>query len=330
MRTSLGETSTLPGPTRCTVYLADALRVETGVMEGEALGAVEDSMAGDLFRFEGRAVPAELLLAGGTVAPGSSVGRPGAAVAALARHQLMGERGALVEALVLELDGVRLLMPFGPLSERDEYTLLRSRPATEGELAGAASVAFAAGTRITMAGGAQAAVEDIRAGDRVLTRDNGPQAVRWTGRRTVTAEGSDAPVVLAPGAMNNADELVLSPDHRLYVWQRTDLLGAGGAEVLVRARHLVNGTSIVRRDMPSLTLCHLLLDAHEIIYAEGIPAESLLVAPEVLAGMGGTLAEDLSAAAGDVDHTPRAAWEPSAADLDGLDAADALRRASRR
>lgn len=316
----------LPGPTRATVYPAASLRVQTGVMEGDALGAAEDAVPGDLLRFDPRAPALELLLAGTEVAPGSSVGAPGARAVPVARHQLMGERGGMAEVLVLEIEGTRLILPFGALSPADEYTLIGAAPADPAALAGAASVSFARGTRITMASGAQVAVEAIRPGDRVLTRDNGVQPVRWTGRQTTRAEGVAAPVVLDPGAMNNAGELVLSPDHRLYVWQRRDVLGAGEAEVLVRARHLVNGTTIRRRDAPALDLHHLLFDAHEIIYAEGIPAESLLVAPETLAGLGEALAEDLAAAG--VAHTPRAAWEPSAADLEGLDAAEALRRAS--
>lgn len=305
---------------------AEALRVETGVMDGEPLGRPEDAVAGDVYALRRGAEAAELLVAGGAVAAGSSVGREGGRVETVARHRLMGERGAMAEVVVLSVDGAAWLLPLGSLAPAEEYTLLASRPAEGVEPEAVASVSFARGTRITMAGGRMVPVEAIRPGDRVLTRDHGPQPVRWVGHQPVVAEGSAAPVVLAPGAMNNDGELVLSPDHRLYVWQRTDLVGAGGAEVLVRARHLVGGAGIARRDMPRLDLCHLLLDAHEIIYAEGIPAESLLVAPEVLAGLDDDLAERVGAQG--VTHVPRDGWDPAASDLLGLDAAETLRRAS--
>ncbi|MEM7644738.1 MAG: Hint domain-containing protein [Pseudomonadota bacterium] len=300
---------------------------------GDPIGAVSDVVAGDIYVLDDAALPRELVLtrlgAGMAVAPGSSVGTPGQAVTALARHQIMGERGASVEVLVLDLAGERLALPLGPLSPLDEYTLISSSP-VDGELASAAQVSFTRGTRITMATGRQVPVEDLQVGDRVLTRDHGVQPIRWTGRQTVRAEGSNAPVVIGAGTLNNADDLMLSPDHRLFIYQRRDAIGAGRAEVLVRARHLVNGDSIWRDAGGHVDYFHLLFDAHEIIYAEGIPAESLLVSPEVLAGMDEDLAMDVTRRMAGKTQAPHHGVEPAASDLDGLDVADVLRRASSR
>ncbi|WGH77731.1 Hint domain-containing protein [Jannaschia ovalis] len=325
----MSDPASLSRLSRCAVYPAAALRVETGALMGDPIGAVEDVVAGDIYTLSDAAGARELVLArhGGAivVAPGSSVGRAGQPVAALARHQIMGERGVTVEVLVLDLAGERLALPLGPLSPGDEYTLIATA-AVAGELAAVAQVSFTRGTRITMSDGAQVPVERLKPGDRVLTRDHGVQPIRWTGRQTVRAEGLSAPVVIAAGALNNAEELVLSPDHRLFIYQREDRIGAGRAELLVRARHLVNGDTIRRAPGGHVDYFHLLFDAHEIIYAECIPAESLLVAPEVLAGLGEDLAGDVTRRMAGRSHRPHHGVEPTAADLDGLDAAMLLGR----
>ncbi|UWQ19012.1 Hint domain-containing protein [Jannaschia sp. M317] len=318
---------------RCTVFPAEALSVDTGALMGDPIGDLTQVVAGDVYALDPKAQARELVLtrAAGTVtvAAGSSVGVTGQPVVPLARHQLMGDRGTAAEVLVLDLGGVRMALPLGALSPADEYTLISSE-AVAGELGSVASVSFARGTKITGAGGHQIPVENLREGDRVLTRDHGPQAVRWTGQQTVRAEGANAPVVIEAGALNNADDLILSPDHRLFIYQRRDAIGAGRAEVLVRARHLVNGTTIRRANGGHVDYFHLLFDAHEIIYAEGIPAESLLVSPDVLAGLDEDLARDVQGRMQGRNHAPHHGIEPSASDLDGLDAADLLRRASSR
>ena len=71
-------------------------------------------------------------------------------------------------------------------------------------------------------------------------------------------------------------DLVVSPEHRLFVYQRQDKLGTGRAETLVRAKHLVNGKDVYRLDDGFVEYYQLLFDEHQIIYAEGIAAESLL------------------------------------------------------
>ncbi|GIT89652.1 hypothetical protein JANAI62_08630 [Jannaschia pagri] len=318
---------------RCTVFPAEALSVETGALMGDPIGDLTEVVAGDCYTLDPSASPRELILTGApgtpSVAAGSSVGTAGQPVTALARHQLMGSRGAGVEVLVLELDGSRVAAPLGPLSPSDDYVLLASEPVA-GELASVASVSFARGTRITLAGGRQAPVESLAPGDRVLTRDHGPQPIRWTGQQTLRAEGSNAPVVIAAGALNAADDLMLSPDHRLFIYQRRDAIGTGQAEVLIRARHLVDGETIWRAPGGHVDYVHLLFDAHEIIYAEGIPTESLLVAPDVLAGLDEDLTADIMRCMGNRTHVPHHGVEASAADLQGIDAATLLRRAAHR
>ncbi|PWJ22340.1 Hint domain-containing protein [Jannaschia seohaensis] len=309
---SLRPDTPLSALSRCQVFPAAALTVETGALMGDAIGDLTEVAAGDVYRLEPDARAAELILsrASGrvTVAPGSMLGQPGKAVTPLARHRLMSERGVPVEVLVLATGGLRLALPLGPFCATEDYTLIASEPVA-GELASVASVSFARGTRITLASGLQRPVEELAEGDRILTRDHGPQPIRWIERQTVRAEGLLAPVVIAKGALGNEADLVLSPDHRLFLYRGRE------GELLVRARDLVDAAGIRRAAGGHVDYFHLLFDAHEIIYAEGIPAESLLVTPEVLAGLGEDLAADLTARQRPGASAPHPGVEPSSAEL---------------
>jgi hypothetical protein len=195
----------------------------------------------------------------------------------------MAPDGTTIEALVLvEVEdsaaaGV-FLLPLGPLLTRTDYRLIGlDRQTATTRFAEVACVAFTRGTLITMASGEQRPIEMLEVGDLLLTRDDGPQAIRWIGRNTIRAVGAFAPVMIRQGALNNENDLILSPDHRLFLYQREDHLGAGRPELLVKVRHLVDGRSVVQLEGGFVEYFQLLFDDHQIIYAEGIATESLLV-----------------------------------------------------
>jgi hypothetical protein len=139
---------------------------------------------------------------------------------------------------------------------------------------------FVAGTLIACLDGTRA-VEDLRPGDMVLTRDHGPRPLLWTGARRVAGTGAFAPVRIAPGAMGNARALLVSPQHRLLVGGWRVKLLFGEDEVLAAAKDLVDGLRVTREERAEVTYVHLLLDAHEILDAEGAAAESLHLGPWV-------------------------------------------------
>ena len=95
---------------------------------------------------------------------------------------------------------------------------------------------FTAGTRVAVPGGA-AAVERIRPGDLVVTRDDGPAAGplgRGAAARAGRARRRPAAAARCgsrPGALGNARPLLVSPQHGL-------VLGWAAEERLVRARQL--------------------------------------------------------------------------------------------
>ncbi len=327
------------------VYMAEDFRVAHGVNEGDALGVADELLLEDIYRLRPGARAGRLALSQpqpvaqtGTrpapafrIAGGSELGAAGHALHLDALLTFMAPHGETLEALVLvETDPAGLiaatyLLPLAPLAPRTGYTLVTiDRDKARARLAQSASVSFTRSTRITMADGRQVPVEELRPGDRILTKDSGPQVLRWIGRQTLRAVGAFAPITIAPGALNNTGPLTLSPNHRLFVYQRTDWLGTGTREVMVRAINLVNGTSVVQSAGGFVEYYQLLFDKHEIIYAEGIAAESLFVDMTTRPVVPEAVRERLAGSA----HPVEMGQELSPGELSRADAVELLRRAS--
>ncbi|MDG1530836.1 MAG: Hint domain-containing protein [Paracoccaceae bacterium] len=134
-------------------------------------------------------------------------------------------------------------------------------------------VCFAQGTKITTDRG-DVAIEKLAEDDMVLTRDNGMQPIKWIGHSRACAKGHLAPIMIKKGAMGNERDLRVSPQHRMLVegWNAEMLFGED--EVLVAAKHLVNGDTIFAQEGNEVVYYHMLFDSHEIVFAEGIPSES--------------------------------------------------------
>jgi T5SS/PEP-CTERM-associated repeat protein len=139
---------------------------------------------------------------------------------------------------------------------------------------GVVTACFAAGTRIATARG-EIAVEDLTVGDQLLRarRSGRTRPVVWLGHRSVDCRRHPRPwdvwpVRVAAGAFGPGRprrDLMLSPDHAVF---------AGG--VLIPVRHLVNGSTIAQTPVNRITYWHVELPRHDVILAEGLPAESFL------------------------------------------------------
>lgn len=118
------------------------------------------------------------------------------------------------------------------------------------------------------------AVERLSQGMRLRTLDNGFQPIRAVLKRTVPGRGRFAPILVQAGALGNARDLRVSPAHRFLLsdW-RAELL-FGEAEVLVSAKSLMNDASIRPAPEETVTYFHIVLNQHEIIFAEGAATES--------------------------------------------------------
>lgn len=134
---------------------------------------------------------------------------------------------------------------------------------------------FTAGAIIDMMCGSKT-VEEIEVGDLVKTMDNGAQPVRLVLRQTVRAYGSFAPILFEAGSIGNARAFMVSPEHRMLIadWRAELLMGCD--EVLVAAKHLVNGEDVRIVEGGMVEYIHLLFDAHQIVFADGCASESCL------------------------------------------------------
>ncbi|MBN2739707.1 MAG: Hint domain-containing protein [Rhodobacteraceae bacterium] len=140
---------------------------------------------------------------------------------------------------------------------------------------------FVAGSLIDTPNGSTP-VEWLRAGDMVLTRDNGAQPILWAGGRLVEGMGKFAPVRFETGAIGNSRPLLVSQQHRMLIEGWRAELACGISEVFVAAKHLVNARTIRITPMPRLRYVHLLLDAHHVLSAEGAACESLFPGEMIL------------------------------------------------
>ncbi len=153
-------------------------------------------------------------------------------------------------------------------------------------------VCFAAGTKILTKKG-EVAVEDLRVGDLVRTRDHKLQRLRWIGRRDLglgemIAAPQLRPVRICKGALGKGlplADLTVSPQHRMLVsgWRAEMLFGE--AEVLVAATHLTHLPGITHLPARPVSYFHLLFDAHELVLSNGSWSESFQPAQRSLDDM---------------------------------------------
>ena len=275
--------STKPGHA-CQIFRASDIFVSSGSNQGDDLGGPDQVDPGDVYQLDRAALPLRLVVsepkgADQHVAAGSEVGREGQTFRLEARYALMAPDGDKVELLILVLDaGQRFALPLSPIGSLVDYTLVAVEPApTDLLLTDLLCLSFASGTMITLADGAQRPIETLRPGDPILTRDHGRQPIRWIGHARLRAVGAFAPVVIPAGTLGNGGDLVLSQHHRVFLYQRQKLPGLSTSELLVQARHFVDGDTVYLRDGGFVDYYSLVFDHHEIIYAEGIPSESLMV-----------------------------------------------------
>lgn len=143
---------------------------------------------------------------------------------------------------------------------------------------------FVVGTMIDTPNGPRR-IETLVPGDMVSTLDNGPQPLRWIGRRTLDGTGINAPVRIAEGVFGARRDHFASPQHRILVqgW-RAELL-FGEAQMLIPAKALINGGSIRQIPCELVTFVHLLFDDHQVVTADGVASETFFPGDEGLKGL---------------------------------------------
>ncbi|MDF0603025.1 Hint domain-containing protein [Psychromarinibacter sp. C21-152] len=173
-------------------------------------------------------------------------------------------------------------------------------------------ICFTPDTRIATEHGA-VPVRDLAEGDRVLTKDDGPQAIRWIGRRRMSGARLYTmpelrPIRIRAGAVGMEvpdDDLLVSPQHRMLVKGPMAQTLYGEAEVLVAARDLLNDASIhVDRRLREVTYVHLLLDRHSVVFANGLETESFHPASMALDAMDPGQVAELAERVPGIDRNP--------------------------
>ena len=131
---------------------------------------------------------------------------------------------------------------------------------------------FLMGTYIGGAYG-EIAVHELAVGDLVQAQDARLAPVKWIGHRRVDCRRHPKPYKVWPVCVRTCAfgegmphrDLWLSPDHAVFV-----------DDVLIPIKHLINGTSIAQVPVDEATYYHIELEHHDVLLAEGLPAESYL------------------------------------------------------
>ncbi|MFD2740385.1 Hint domain-containing protein [Sulfitobacter aestuarii] len=160
-------------------------------------------------------------------------------------------------------------------------------------MSGGGVICFTPGTRIRTPNGV-VLVEDLREGDLVQTKDNGPQPIRWIGSRRMSGARLFAMPRLRPvrlrgdlfGAGRPEGDLLVSPEHRLLIEGRAAQSLFNTPEVLVAARDLIDGAAVrVDLTLREVTYIHLLLDCHQVLWANNLQTESFHPASAALSAL---------------------------------------------
>ena len=215
--------------------------------------------------------------------------------------------------------GTKLLMVLGamPPSDQDLWVVRSALDVTHSgagaEVSGGV-ICFTPDTMIATETGPRA-IAELNVGDRILTRDNGPQEILWRGHRRMTGARLHVmphlrPIRFASGALGFGRpdrELLVSPQHRMLIKGQAALALFNTPEVLVAAQDLVNDRTItVDHSVREVTYVHILLERHNIVWANGLETESFHPSNTAL----DTVAEDQRA--GLLDILPEIAENPHA------------------
>ncbi|MBN9674870.1 Ig-like domain-containing protein [Salipiger bermudensis] len=168
---------------------------------------------------------------------------------------------------------------------------------------------FTPGTLIATPKG-ERLVEDLEVGDRVITRDNGIQEIRWIGRKELTGfqlarKPHLKPVLIQQGALGKnlpEHDLLVSPNHRVLVANDKTALYFEEREVLAAAKHLTGLDGVDEVDTLGVTYIHMMFDNHEVVLSNGAWTESFQPGDLSLRGIGDEQRQELFELFPELEH----------------------------
>jgi hypothetical protein len=137
-------------------------------------------------------------------------------------------------------------------------------------------------------------VEDLKVGDRVITRDNGAQEIRWLGNKPMSGAQLQAnphlqPVLVRKGSLGGGlpeRDMLVSPNHRMLINNAEVGLLFNEPEVLVAAKHLINADKGITSVAASqTTYIHFMFDHHEVVLSNGAWTESFQPGDQAMSGV---------------------------------------------
>nr|WP_235857760.1 Hint domain-containing protein [Marimonas lutisalis] len=152
---------------------------------------------------------------------------------------------------------------------------------------------FTPGTAIATPKG-ERLVEDLKVGDKIITRDNGIQEIRWIGSRNLTGQELARaphlrPILIQKGSLGDnlpEHDILVSPQHRLLMTGDKAQLYFEEREVLAAAKHLTDLNGVDEVGTLGVTFVHFMFDQHEVVLSNGAWTESFQPGANVLDGLG--------------------------------------------
>jgi hypothetical protein len=183
--------------------------------------------------------------------------------------------------------GAKLLMMVGDLPPADQdlwvvRTAIDRSQTGSGARGQGGVICFTPDTQIATPEGPRR-ILNLRPGDLIQTRDDGPQPIVWTGHRRMTGARLYAmphlrPIRFRTGALGIGrpdQDLIVSPQHRMLVRGATAQALFNTDEVLIAAEDLLNDHSVtVDHLLREVTYVHILLERHSVVWANGLETES--------------------------------------------------------
>lgn len=131
----------------------------------------------------------------------------------------------------------------------------------------------------------------LAAGDDVVTAQDGIQKIVWIGKHRLSTAQLVAsphlrPVRIKAGALAEGaphTDLLVSPQHRLLIASKIAERMFGQREVFIPAIKLLQLDKVEQvTSVAPVTYVHILLETHQVIFANGALAESLFTGPQTL------------------------------------------------